>query len=116
MKSHVLEFLSPGLKITKSRGHLTVRSSKSEIEIPLDDIFTALVLSEDILISTNVFTSLIKKNVPIIFCDSKYTPLASMLSYQGHHLTQKRQAAQVSLSDIQRGRLWQKIVKQKILH
>lgn len=116
MKNHVLEFLSPGLKITKSRGHLVVLSSKGETEIPLDDIFAALVLSEDILISTNVITSLIDKNVPLIFCDSKYTPLASMLSHQSHHLTQKRQAAQINLSDTQKGRLWQKVVKQKILH
>ncbi|AGH95127.1 type II CRISPR-associated endonuclease Cas1 [Pseudobdellovibrio exovorus] len=114
MKNHVLEFLSPGLKITKSRGHLVVLSSKGESEIPLDDIFTALILSEDVLISTNVVTSMIERNIPIIFCDSKYTPLASMLGYQGHSLTQKRQAAQISLSDIQKGRLWQKAVKQKI--
>lgn len=116
MKEHVLEFLSPGLKITKSRGHLVVLSPKGESEIPLDDIFAALVLSEDILVSTNVITSLIEKNVPIIFCDNKYTPLASLLSHQGHHLTQKRQTAQISLSEIQRGRLWQKTVKQKVLH
>lgn len=114
MKAHVLEFLSPGLKITKSRGHLVVLSPKGETEIPLDDIFSAFVLSEDILISTNVMTSLIEKNIPIIFCDSKYTPLASLLSYQGHHLTQKRQASQISLSEIQQRRLWQKIIKQKI--
>lgn len=114
MKDHVLEFVSSGLKLTKSRGHLVVLSSQGESKIPLDDIFTALILAEDILISTNVITSLIEKNIPIIFCDGKYTPLASMLSYQGHHLTQKRQTAQIALSDIQRGRLWQKVVKQKV--
>lgn len=114
MKQHVLEFLSSGLKITKSRGHLVVLSQKGEVEIPLDDIFSVLILSEDILISTNIISTLIEKDVPIIFCDSRYTPLGSLLNYQGHHLTQQRQSSQISLSDIQRGRLWQKVVKQKI--
>jgi CRISP-associated protein Cas1 len=93
-----------------------VLSTKGETEIPLDDIFSAFIIAEDVLISTNVITSLIERNTPIIFCDSKYTPLASMLNYQGHHLTQKRQAAQISLSEIQIGRLWQRIIKQKILN
>lgn len=116
MKDHVLEFLSPGLKLTKSRGHLIVSSAKGETEIPLDDIFTALILSEDILISTNVISTLLEKNTPIIFCDSKYTPTGALLQYNGHFQTQKRQASQISLSDIQKGRLWQKLIKQKILH
>jgi CRISPR-associated protein Cas1 len=114
MKNHVLEFLSPGLKITKSRGHMLVSSIKGETEVPLDDITTALVLSEDILISTNIIIALVERNVPIIFCDSKYNPTATLLQYSGHFQTQKRQSAQISLSDIQTGRLWQKIVKKKI--
>lgn len=116
MKSHILEFLSPGLKITKSRGAMVVSSSTGETKIPIDDISGVLVLSEDILISTNIVSSLIERNIAIIFCDTKYSPLASLLSYQHHHLTQKRQIAQISLSSIQKGRLWQKIIKQKILN
>lgn len=116
MKNHILEFLSPGLKITKSRGHLVVLSTVGETKIPIDDIFTALILSEDILVSTNVLSSLIERNIPIIFCDKKYSPLASLLNYQQHHLTQKRQSAQIQLSNIQKGRLWQRVVRQKILH
>lgn len=116
MKPHVLEFVSSGLRITKSRGHMVVSSSKGESQIPLDDIYSALILSEDILISTNVISELVERNTPIIFCDSKYNPTASLLQHNGHYLTQKRQNAQIELSDIQKGRLWQKLVKQKILN
>ena len=116
MKPHVLEFISSGLKITKSRGHMVVISSQGEREIPLDDIYSALVLSEDILISTNLIAALVERNIPIIFCDSKYSPTASLLQYNGHYLTQKRQAAQIDLSNIQKGRFWQMLVKKKILN
>jgi len=116
MKPHVLEFISPGLKITKVRGSMMVSSGQVDQLVPLDDVFSALVLSDDLQISTNVIASLIERNVPIIFCDSKYNPLASLLRYDGHYLTQERQAAQINLSQIQKGRFWQRIVRQKILN
>ena len=116
MKNRVLEFMSPGFKLTKSRGHLIVTSKTSEVEVPIDDIFCALILSDDVLISTNLIKTFLQKDIPIIFCDEKYEPTGSLIKHKGHHLTQKRQHAQINLSDIQIGRLWQKIVTQKVLN
>ncbi len=116
MKSRVLEFMTPGFKLTKSRGHLIVSSKINEVEIPIDDVFCALILSDDVLISTNVIKTFLQKDIPIIFCDEKYEPSGCLIKYKGHHLTQKRQHAQINLSDIQIGRLWQKIIKQKVLN
>jgi len=114
MKPHVLEFLRSGLKITKARGHLVVLVQDDEIKIPLDDVFSALILSEDILISTNVVTAFVERNIPILFCDGKYNPVASLINYFGHHLMQRHQNLQIALSENQKGRLWQKIIKNKI--
>lgn len=116
MKNHVIEFLTPGLKLTKSRGHMVVTSAKGQTEVPLDDVFTALILSDDVLISTGLISALIERNTPIIFCDDKYNPAGTMLQYHGHFQTQKRQKSQIDLSEIQRGRLWQKLIQQKIKH
>lgn len=114
MKDHIIELLTSGLKVTRRRGFIVIESGTGETRVPIDDVFGVLVLSEDILISTNVITGLIERDVPIVFCDNKYLPAGSLLNYQGHHLTQKRQAAQISLSEIQKGRLWQRIVQSKI--
>lgn len=116
MKDHILEFTSSGARLTKRRGHLIVEVEDRKTEIPLDDIFGVLILGEDIWLSTNVISALLERDVSIQFCDSRYMPTGILTPLVGHGLTRSRQLAQMSLSIAQNGRLWQKVVIQKILN
>lgn len=114
MKDHILEFTRSGSRLTKRRGHLIVEIDEQRTEIPLDDIFGVLILSEDIWISTNVLSGLLERGIAVQFCDSRYMPSGLLLPFVGHSLTRSRQLAQIKLSKPQVGRLWQKIIVQKI--
>lgn len=114
MKDHILEFSSPGSRLSKRRGHLIVSLGESTHEVPLDDIFGVVIVCEDVQVSTNALVALLDRGIAIQFCNGRHMPSGMLLPYVGHQLTRERQLAQISLSNAQKGRLWQKIITSKI--
>ncbi len=56
----------------------------------------------------------VAQNILIIFCDYRHAPVAVIQQEHGYSRKLKRLQGQLKLSQKTKGRLWQKIVKQKI--
>ena len=113
----ILEFLSTGLYISQSQGFLVVKDRSKELDrVPLDDIFSLIVSGTGQTISTNLLSNLNELKIPVVFCSNKYLPSGLLLPTQGNHLYHQRLKSQIALSTPVKKKLWQKIVKSKLLN
>ncbi len=118
MKDFILEFINPGTKISKQRGSLCVSFSeqKESVLIPISDIHGVLILSDQINLSTAVISTLLNEGVCIQFLNEVYMPFGVLAPYVGNRMCRKKFLSQLELSNIQKDRMWQKIVKKKIFN
>ncbi|ERL65682.1 hypothetical protein L248_2368 [Schleiferilactobacillus shenzhenensis LY-73] len=83
---------------------------------PLDDIQSILLDNLATSITANVLSQLSKNNIAVIVSDVQHLPTTTLLPIQGyyHKLTALRQ--QLTVPKRFKDRLWQKIIRRKILN
>lgn len=102
-------------KLETRLNYLVVRGEK-EKKIFIHEINTLIVQSTAVSLTAALLSALISQNVKIIFCDEKSTPLAELVPYYGAHNTSKRYKRQFSWSEQIKGKVWQTIIRRKILN
>ncbi len=100
-----------------------VRVKNNELQITNDDIISLVPISEvEVLIIENPACSLsgavnvlcIENNVPIIYCDSKRTPICVSTGYNTYYKQLERLKEQIKWSSIKKQKYFRKIIEQKI--
>jgi len=96
---------------------MVVRCGDDEVgRVPLDDL-TALILSaHQITLSKSLITALAESGVPIITSGANYHPLAITLPYGIHYDQAGVLRAQIESGRPLQKRLWQAVVREKILN
>lgn len=117
MVTQVVEIAEDGNYLSKYRGFLLVKQGDVEVgRVPLDDI-TALILSaHSITLSKNLIMALAERKAPIITCGKTYHPLALSLPYDSHFDQTGILWMQIECSKPFAKRLWQSVVKEKIIN
>ena len=96
------------------RNHQLVISQEEDIPIPMEDICTLMIESQQVLISAAAMEALASAGVTVFFCDEKHLPSAQLFSFHQHSRKKKLLFAQFELPKPLKKRLWQSVVQAKI--
>ena len=116
MIGRVIEIANDGRHLARSHGFMTVSSDGNEIgRVPLDDIAVLLCNARGLTYSNGLMTELSKRGVAVVLCGSNYLPVAWIWPIEGNHRQTLRMRCQLEASKPLCKRLWQAIVKEKIV-
>ena len=117
MVGQIVEITDPGHWLKKSRGFLQVHRGGEKVgQVPLDDILTVLISMPGCAISSVLLDQLAQRNIPLVICGQNYLPSSWTLPMQGTMHQFQVMQAQAALSEPRRKRIWQSIVKAKIVN
>ena len=116
MIGRVIEIVSEGRHLSRHRGLMTVSADGAEEgRIPLDDIGVLLCNARGLTYSNDLMTELARRGAAVVLCGENYYPVAWLWPVEGNHIQALRMRRQLEASLPLRKRLWQALVKAKIL-
>lgn len=102
-------------KCSYSGGYLVVTTNEVTTRIHLSEIESVTVCTNKAYVSAYLLSELAKAKISVVFVDDKFLPVAECLPMHGAHNNSARIAEQLEWSVPLRKRLWQRVVKDKIL-
>lgn len=90
--------------------------TKEERYIPFDDVEVLIFANQHCSLSHTVIQQCLTRNVTLLFCDERQTPVAQITSDYGHSQRLKRLRSQINATTRVKDRLWRKIVMAKIVN
>ena len=116
MIGRVVEVSTEGSHLKRYRGLMVVSKGDDEMgRIPLDDIGVLLCNARGLTYSNDLMTGLAQRGAAVVLCDSNYLPVAWLWPVEGHHVQAMRMRLQLEASLPLRKRLWQAVVRAKIV-
>lgn len=117
MGHRVIELSETGIFVSRHRGFMLVSQGNDERgRVPIEDISVLIVSGPGCGLSSNLLQALLENNTPVVICGKNYLPAGMFLPISAHHQHAKRLRTQIEASLPLKKRLWQLIVKQKILN
>lgn len=96
--------------------NLRIKQGEEEYSVPLEDIGVLMVEDQSVSLSAALLDACVQHKVALFVCDNKHMPSATLLGYQQHSRQSKVLQDQFNWSEPFKKRLWQLVVKQKILN
>lgn len=116
MIGRVIEIASDNRHLAVSRGFMTISSDGNEIgRVPLDDIGVLLCHAHGLTYSNNLIVALTERGASMVVCGPNHMPVAWLWPLEGHHVQSLRMRHQIEAREPIRKRLWQGLVKAKVL-
>lgn len=116
MIGRVIEIASDGRHLAVSRGFMTVSMGREEVgRVPLDDIGILLCHAHGLTYSNNLIAALTERGASMVICGPNHMPIAWIWPIEGHHVQSLRMRHQIDAGEPVRKRLWQALVKAKVL-
>lgn len=116
MIGRVIEIASDGRYLAVSRGFMTISAEGSEVgRVPLGDIGVLLCHAHGLTYSNNLIVELTGRGASVVICGPNHLPVAWIWPLDGHHVQALRMRHQVETAEPVRKRLWQALVRAKIL-
>ncbi len=116
MIGRIIDVASDGVHLATERGFMTVSKDRDQLgQVALDDIAALIVHGHGITYSANLTTRLAERGTPVVFCAPNHTPIALLWPMDGHYEQGRRMQAQAEAGKSVRKRLWQHLVKAKVL-
>ena len=117
MIGRIVEIASEGRHLARSRGSMTVSGGGVEDgRVPLDDMAVLICNARGLTYSNGLMTELARRGVGVVLCGPNYLPVAWLWPLEGHHVQALRMRCQIEASKPLCKRLWQSIVRAKIVH
>lgn len=116
MIGRVVEIASDGRHLALSHGFMTISAEGKEVgRVPLDDIAVLLCHAHGLTYSNNLIVALAERGASMVICTANHMPVAWIWPMDGHHVQSLRMRHQVEAGEPVRKRLWQALVKAKVL-
>ena len=116
MIGRIVEVNTDGAHLAVHRGFMTVNLGGEEVgKVALDDIAALVINCHGATWSANLTVRLSERLAPIVVCGSNHSPVALFWPIDGHYEQGRRMQAQAEASLPTRKRLWQAIVKAKVV-
>lgn len=116
MIGRVVEVASDGRHLAVLRGFMTISADGAEVaRVPLDDIGVLLCHAHGLTYSNNLLVELSQRGAAVVLCGSNHMPLAWVWPLDGHHVQALRMRYQLEADEPLRKRLWQVLVRAKIV-
>ncbi len=103
-------------RLSLATERLVIRQDKNEYVVPLEDIGVLMLESRAILLSTALLDACVAHKIAVFVCNEKHIPSGVLLGYQAHSRQERVARMQISWTLPFKKRLWQSIVKQKIVN
>lgn len=116
MIGRIIEISSNNKHLSIDRGFLIVSENKEEIaRIALDIIEAVIVNAHGITYSNNVLVKLAEQKSPLVICNSSFLPTSILIPIEGNYSQASIMDSQIEASEPTKKRLWQQIIKSKLL-
>lgn len=116
MIGRIIEISTDNKHLSVDRGFLIVSEDKQEIgRVALDTIEAVIVYAHGITYSNNFLVKLAEQKSPLVICSSNFLPTSILMPIEGNYLQAGIMDAQISSTEPLRKRLWQQIVRAKLL-
>ena len=103
-------------RISYKNNFLVVKQENDEKYIHLSEIDTIIVDSVSVSISAYLLREIADNKINIIFCDEKHNPFGELTPYYSKHNSSKMIKKQISWKQKDKDKIWDEIVKNKILN
>ncbi len=116
MIGRVVEIAEDGRHLAVERGFMIVSAQGTEIgRVPLDDIGVVIVNAHGVTYSNNLIVRLAERGAGMVVCGANHNPVAWLWPVIGNHDQANRLRAQIEAPKPLAKRLWQALVRAKIL-
>lgn len=116
MIRRAIEVSGQGRHLRKERGFLLVCDKENELgRLPLDDLEVVLFAGHGMTCTGELMNTLADRCIPLVVCDQRFLPASVLWPAESHRLQAGRIRAQAAMSLPLRKRLWQQVVRAKIL-
>lgn len=116
MQNRIVEIASDGVNLSLDRGFLKLSRTGLQIgRVPIPDIGAVLIRGYGATLSLNMAARLSEEKIPVVLCDANQNPSSIVWPLDGHHAQGKIMEAQSQLSRPKQKRLWQSLIRAKIL-
>ncbi len=120
MLKRLVEIEENSAHLKAYRGFLVIEGQAEEGRkelgrIPLDDVGAVIANSYGLTYSNAVLVALAERGVPVVLCGTNHLPVGFVLPISGHHEHAAQIEHQVAASLPLRKRIWQQIVKAKVM-
>ncbi len=111
-----------GLHITKAAklsladGQCCVKQDEGEVHAALEDIAFIAIDTPQATLSSALLSACMEAGVALIFTDERHTPSGLLLPFHRHHRQGGIARLQIAAKDSLKKRLWQTIVRSKIVN
>lgn len=95
---------------------LLVEQDAGTVSVPMEDIAVLVVDHPQVTITSQLLSACADRQLAVITVDQTHTPNGILLSYLPHSRALKVMRQQLAVSLPQKKRLWQSIIKQKLLN
>jgi CRISPR-associated protein Cas1 len=117
MTGRIIEISDPLASLSMSRGFLIVKINANEkARIALEDIGILILNATGATITTNLLNSLLEAGAMIVVLGKNYLPSGIFYPTNPHYLHKQKINLQIESSKPLEKRLWQQVVKAKILN
>ena len=116
MIGRIVEISTGNKHLSIDRGFLIICEDKVEVgRIALDTIEAVIVYAHGITYSNNVLVKLAEQKSPLVICDSSFLPTSILIPIDSNYSQASIMDAQIEATEPTKKRLWQQIVKVKLL-
>ncbi|MBQ7647312.1 MAG: type II CRISPR-associated endonuclease Cas1 [Clostridia bacterium] len=105
-----------GEKISVDQNRMVVSGESGDQFIPIEDVYSLVIDNPRTLLTVPVITRLTSSGAHIILCDEKHMPSSVILPHSLHYHPLTVLRKQLSMPDEIKDRIWDRIVKQKIIN
>lgn len=107
--------IDQGMELSLHLGQVQGVREGQKYSLPLEDI-NLIVIESGVSLSSNLLAECLSMGVPALFCDSKRMPVGFLNSLTNHSRNSAIAHEQVIIPKYFKNKLWQCIIKQKILN
>lgn len=116
MQNRIIEIASDDIHLSLLRGFLKLSRDGQELgRVGFPDIGGVIVRGYGATLSLNVAARLAEENIPVILCGVDQVPASVIWPIDGHHAQGRIMEAQSALSRPKQKRVWQTLIRAKII-
>ncbi|MBN2170599.1 MAG: type II CRISPR-associated endonuclease Cas1 [Candidatus Krumholzibacteriota bacterium] len=116
MTDRILDFSREGAFLHLRQANLIIeRREQDEVSVPLSDLGVVVVSHPQVSLSKSLLSAMVENGSAFVVCDEKHLPVGMLLPLQANSVQTERLAQQTRASLPTKKRLWQQLVREKIL-
>jgi len=108
--------LTQAARLSLSDGQVCVKQEAGQVRLALEDIAWIVVDTPQATLSSALLTACMDAGIVLVFTDERHTPSGLTLPFHRHHRQGAVAKLQMDAKDGMKKRLWQTIIRRKILN